>query len=59
MFPLGDPPTTARPETSLRARRESRDPREVIYDYLTEGEGNFIFSPRQLHAPTTSTAVAR
>jgi N-acyl-D-aspartate/D-glutamate deacylase len=28
------------------ARRENRDPREVVYDYLIEGEGkNFIFAP--------------
>jgi N-acyl-D-aspartate/D-glutamate deacylase len=49
MFPLGDPPDyEPAQETSFgaRARRESRDPREVIYDYLIEGEGrNFIFSP--------------
>jgi N-acyl-D-aspartate/D-glutamate deacylase len=49
MFPLGDPPDyEPAQDTSFgaRARRENRDPREVIYDYLTEGEGkNFIFSP--------------
>ena len=49
MFPLGDPPDYEPPqETSLgaRARREGRDPREVVYDYLIEGEGkNFIFAP--------------
>jgi len=49
MFPLGDPPDyEPAEETSLgaRARREGRDPREVIYDYLIENEGkNFIFSP--------------
>jgi len=49
MFPLGDPPDyEPAQETSLgaQARRENRDPREVIYDYLIEGEGkNFIFSP--------------
>ncbi len=49
MFPLGDPPDyEPAQETSLgaRARREGRDPREVIYDYLVENEGrNFIFSP--------------
>jgi N-acyl-D-aspartate/D-glutamate deacylase len=49
MFPLGDPPDyEPAQESSLgaRARRENRDPREVIYDYLIEGEGkNFIFSP--------------
>ena len=49
MFPLGNPPDyEPRQETSFgaQARREGRDPREVIYDYLTEGEGkNFIFSP--------------
>jgi N-acyl-D-aspartate/D-glutamate deacylase len=49
MFPLGDPPDyEPAQETSLgrRARREGRDPREVIYDYLIENEGkNFIFSP--------------
>jgi N-acyl-D-aspartate/D-glutamate deacylase len=49
MFPLGDPPDyEPRQETSLgaRARGEGRDPREVVYDYLIEGEGrNFIFAP--------------
>jgi N-acyl-D-aspartate/D-glutamate deacylase len=49
MFPLGDPPDyEPAQESSLgaRARREGRDPREVIYDYLVENEGkNFIFSP--------------
>src|SRR5882757_7947181 len=49
MFPLGDPPNYEPAEdTSLgaRARREGRDPREVVYDYLIEGEGkNFIFAP--------------
>src|SRR6476646_9148432 len=49
MFPLGDAPDyEPAQETSLgaRARREGRDPREVIYDYLIENEGsNFIFSP--------------
>ncbi len=49
MFPLGDPPDyEPAQESSLgaRARREGRDPRGVIYDYLIEGEGkNFIFSP--------------
>src|SRR5262249_1299780 len=49
MFPLGDPPDYEPPQESslgARARREGRDPREVIYDYLIEGEGrNFIFSP--------------
>ena len=49
MFPLGDPPNyEPAQESSLgaRARREGRDPREVIYDYLIENEGkNFIFSP--------------
>ena len=49
MFPLGDPPDyEPAQESSLgaQARREGRDPREVIYDYLIEGEGkNFIFSP--------------
>ncbi|HEY6982933.1 N-acyl-D-amino-acid deacylase family protein [Reyranella sp.] len=49
MFPLGDPPDYEPPrETSLgaRARREGRDPREIVYDYLIEGEGrNFIFAP--------------
>ena len=49
MFPLGDPPNYEPPqETSFgaRAAREGRDPRELIYDYLIEGEGkNFIFAP--------------
>jgi len=49
MFPLGDPPDYEPAQESsfgAQARREGRDPREVIYDYLTEGEGkNFIFSP--------------
>ena len=49
MFPLGDPPNYEPPQESslgARARRESRDPREVVYDYLIEGEGkNFIFAP--------------
>jgi N-acyl-D-aspartate/D-glutamate deacylase len=49
MFPLGDPPDyEPAQDTSLgaRARREGRDPREVIYDYLVENDGrNFIFSP--------------
>ncbi|WIM14148.1 amidohydrolase family protein [Enhydrobacter sp.] len=49
MFPLGDPPEYEPPrESSLgaRARHEGRDPREVVYDYLIEGEGkNFIFAP--------------
>jgi N-acyl-D-aspartate/D-glutamate deacylase len=49
MFPLGDPPDyEPAQETSLgaQARREGRDPREVIYDFLVENEGrNFIFSP--------------
>jgi N-acyl-D-aspartate/D-glutamate deacylase len=49
MFPLGDPPDYEPAQESsfgAQARREGRDPREVIYDYLTAGEGrNFIFSP--------------
>ncbi|UYN97418.1 MAG: amidohydrolase family protein [Enhydrobacter sp.] len=49
MFPLGDPPDYEPPQESsfgARARCEGRDPREVIYDYLIEGDGrNFIFSP--------------
>ena len=49
MFPLGDPPNYEPPkETSFGARAacEGRDPRELIYDYLIEGEGrNFIFAP--------------
>ena len=49
MFALGDPPDYEPAQKSsfgARARREGRDPREVIYDYLIEGEGkNFIFSP--------------
>ena len=49
MFPLGDPPNYEPPQESsfgARAAREGRDPRELIYDYLIEGEGkNFIFAP--------------
>ncbi len=49
MFPLGDPPDyepSAESSLGARARREGRDPREVVYDYLIEGEGkNFIFAP--------------
>ena len=49
MFPLGDPPDYEPAQDSslgARARREGRDPREVVYDYLIEGEGkNFIFAP--------------
>jgi N-acyl-D-aspartate/D-glutamate deacylase len=49
MFPLGSPPDYEPAKESsfgARARREGRDPREVIYDYLIEGEGkNFIFTP--------------
>ncbi len=49
MFPLGDPPDyEPAQETSFgaRAAREGRDPRELIYDYLVEGDGkNFIFAP--------------
>ncbi|HLG44981.1 MAG TPA: amidohydrolase family protein [Reyranella sp.] len=49
MFPLGDlPDYEPAQESSLgaQARRENRDPREVIYDYLVANEGrNFIFSP--------------
>jgi N-acyl-D-aspartate/D-glutamate deacylase len=49
MFPLGDPPDYEPAEDSslgARAKREGRDPREVVYDYLIEGEGkNFIFAP--------------
>jgi N-acyl-D-aspartate/D-glutamate deacylase len=49
MFPLGDPPDYEPPQESslgARARRENRDPRDVVYDYLIEGEGkNFIFAP--------------
>ena len=49
MFPLGDPPNYEPAQDSslgARARRENRDPREVVYDYLIEGEGkNFIFAP--------------
>lgn len=49
MFPLGDPPNYEPPQESsfgARAAREGRDPRELIYDYLVEGEGkNFIFAP--------------
>src|SRR4029077_2727047 len=49
MCRVGDPPDNEpAQESSLgaRARREGRDPREVVYDYLIEGEGtNFIFAP--------------
>ena len=49
MFPLGDPPNYEPAQDSslgAQARRENRDPREVVYDYLIEGEGkNFIFAP--------------
>ena len=49
MFPLGDPPNYEPAEESslgAQARREGRDPRDVVYDYLIEGEGrNFIFAP--------------
>jgi N-acyl-D-aspartate/D-glutamate deacylase len=49
MFPFGDPPDYEPAEENsmgARARREGRDPREVVYDYLIEGEGkNFIFAP--------------
>ena len=49
MFPLGDPPNYEPAQESsfgARAAREGRDPREVVYDYLIEGEGkNFIFAP--------------
>ncbi len=49
MFPLGDPPNYEPPEESsigAQARREGRDPREAVYDYLIANEGrNFIFAP--------------
>jgi N-acyl-D-aspartate/D-glutamate deacylase len=49
MFPLGDPPNYEPAEESslgAQARREGRDPREVVYDYLIANEGrNFIFAP--------------
>ena len=49
MFPLGDPPNYEPAEESsfgAQARREGRDPREVVYDYLIVNEGkNFIFAP--------------
>jgi N-acyl-D-aspartate/D-glutamate deacylase len=49
MFPLGDPPDYEPAQDSslgARARREGRDPREVVYDYMIEGDGkNFIFAP--------------
>lgn len=49
MFPLGDPPNYEPPEESslgAQARREGRDPRETVYDYLIANEGrNFIFAP--------------
>ena len=49
MFPLGDPPNYEPAEDSslgAQARREGRDPREVVYDYLIANEGkNFIFAP--------------
>ena len=49
MFPLGDPPNYEPAEESsfgAQARREGRDPREVVYDYLIANEGkSFIFAP--------------
>ena len=49
MFPLGDPPNYEPAEESslgAQARREDRDPREIVYDYLIANEGrNFIFAP--------------
>ena len=49
MFPLGDPPDYEPAEENsfgARARRENRDPREVVYDYLIEDEGRkFVFAP--------------
>lgn len=49
MFPLGNPPNYEPAEESslgAQARREGRDPREVVYDYLIADEGrNFIFAP--------------
>src|SRR5262245_10224929 len=49
MFPLGDPPDYEPAQESAvgaRARGERSHPRELIYDYLVQGEGrNFIFAP--------------
>ena len=49
MFPLGDPPDYEPAQSKsfgARAAREGHDPRDVIYDYMIEGDGrNFIFAP--------------
>ena len=49
MFPLGDPPDYEPAQSKsfgAQAAREGRDPRDVIYDYMIEGDGqNFIFAP--------------
>ncbi len=49
MFPLGNPPDYEPPQErsfGAQAAREGRDPRDVIYDYMVEGDGsNFIFAP--------------
>ncbi|MDP2124604.1 MAG: amidohydrolase family protein, partial [Parvibaculum sp.] len=49
MFELGDPPNyEPAPEDSIgaRAKREGRNPDEIVYDMLTANEGrNFLFFP--------------
>ena len=49
MFPLGDPPDYEPAQSKsfgAQAAREGRDPRDLIYDYMIEGDGrNFIFAP--------------
>ena len=49
MFPLGNPPDYEPPQEKsfgAQAAREGRDPRDVIYDYMIEGDGSsFIFAP--------------
>ncbi len=49
MFPLGDPPDYEPAQShsfGAQAAREGRDPRDLIYDYMIEGDGrNFIFAP--------------
>ena len=54
LFPLGDPPNyNPSPDDSIaaQARREGRDPREVIYDALLERDGRAI-----LYRPMGNTA---
>lgn len=49
MFPLGDPPDYEPAQSKsfgAQAARAGRDPRDLIYDYMIEGDGrNFIFAP--------------